>query len=192
MISNNTLFPTDKDKLISSFLYVAETLVKRRGKLSADIHRVFKIMYFADQKHLVKYGRPITTDYYDALPYGPVPSNAYEIVKTVRGETIFRRNINGLENLFEINNVKFITPKQSPDLDELSKSDFECLDESIRENYRLSFIDLTKKSHDGAWNAACTKGRVTLSFQDIAKAGGAKKAMIAYIKEQLENSYLLR
>src|SRR5690606_40518414 len=41
---------------------------------SSDIHKLMKLMYFADRDHLVKYGFPITGDMYIKLPYGPVPS----------------------------------------------------------------------------------------------------------------------
>jgi hypothetical protein len=33
-------------------------------------------------------------------------------------------------------------------MDELSKSEVECLNESIKENGGLSFIEFTNKSHD--------------------------------------------
>ena len=36
-------------------------------------HELFKILYFASQKQLVRYGYPMISDFY-AFKYGPVPS----------------------------------------------------------------------------------------------------------------------
>ncbi|MGK7345035.1 MAG: Panacea domain-containing protein [Candidatus Nitrospinota bacterium M3_3B_026] len=185
-----TAYTVNKDKLIATLLYVAQKLIQRRGKLSADIHRVFKIMYFADQESLVRYGRPISTDQYDALPYGPVPSNAYEIVKTIRGDTVFRSD--DFQGLLEVKDNKYITPLTAPDMDEFSESDLECLDESIGRHCRMNFDTLTEKSHDKAWNRAYKKGYSTLSLEEIAQDGGAGRAMLDYIREQAENSGLFK
>jgi len=45
------------------------TLLYIIGKLggTGDFHKVFKILYFADQKHLVRYGFAITDDRYIAM-----------------------------------------------------------------------------------------------------------------------------
>jgi Protein of unknown function (DUF4065) len=46
-------------------------------------------MYFADHKHLSRYGSAITDDTYIAMANGPVPSMAYDILKSLRGEGLF-------------------------------------------------------------------------------------------------------
>ena len=46
-------FKLNKEKAVNSLLFVVSQLKK------ADKHKTYKILYFADQKHLVKYGRPI-------------------------------------------------------------------------------------------------------------------------------------
>ena len=51
------MFDIDKSKAINSILFVLNEL----GDKKSDAHKVFKILYFADQKHLVTYGRPITS-----------------------------------------------------------------------------------------------------------------------------------
>ncbi|MDR0567396.1 MAG: SocA family protein [Prevotellaceae bacterium] len=66
-------------KGVEAFLYVAGWLD------SKDIHRIFKVLYFADREHLAKYGRPITSDTYVKYPYSPVPSNIYAMVNSVKG-----------------------------------------------------------------------------------------------------------
>lgn len=48
-----------------------------------DILKAVKLIYFIDRKHLVKYGRPVLGDDYYHLPWGPVPSSSYDLLKDV-------------------------------------------------------------------------------------------------------------
>jgi len=53
------MFSFNKDKSIHSVFFILNEIEE-----GCDIHKVCKILYFADQKHLVKWGRPITGDHY--------------------------------------------------------------------------------------------------------------------------------
>jgi hypothetical protein len=64
----------------------------------------------------------------------------------------------------------------------------ECLNEAIRENASLSASQLSSKSHDGAWKKR--EGR-TMSYIEIAQAGGADKSTLEYIAEDLELNEML-
>ena len=61
---------------VNAILYALAVLDKKM-----DMHKLCKILYFADQKHLSLYGRSITGDTYIAMEYGPVPSNVDDILK---------------------------------------------------------------------------------------------------------------
>lgn len=63
----------DANKSLQAVLYVVNRLKRR------DFHKIFKVLYFADRTHLIKYGRPITGDTYIAMEYGPVPSMIYDM-----------------------------------------------------------------------------------------------------------------
>ena len=152
-----------------------------------DFHKVFKILYFADQKHLAKYGSPISEDTYIAMTNGPVPSMAYDILKSLRGQGLLATHKAQFSPYFELQKSFIVKAKMRPDLDYLSESEMQCLDESIEENRSLGFLELTEKSHDAAWNNALTDGEIDLL--DIAAAGGAQHEMIEYIKENLENQF---
>ena len=133
------MFDIDKSKAINSMLFVLNQL----GAEKSDAHKVFKILYFADQKHLVNYGRPITGDTYVKMQYGPVPS--------------FLRNVsegNEKEGLINKTNKHFLTTSYQYDEEDLSESEIECLNEAIAENKDISFKKLTEKSHDSAWQNA--------------------------------------
>ena len=76
--------------------------------------------------------------------------------------------------------------KREADLDYLSQSERECLDEAISENAGLTFDQLKQKSHDTAWQEAYQSNDDLMSTVSIAKAAGANEAMLEYIIDQLE------
>jgi len=165
---------------VNTLLYIIKKL---NG--SGDFHKVFKLLYFADQKHLVKYGSAITEDSYIAMNYGPVPSLAYDILKSLRDSKPVDTIYGDVGSCFEILDKSIVHAKKEPDLDYLSVSEMACIDEAIDECKSLSFGGRTGKSHDKAWKA--TKRHGEMRLLDIASAAGAKKGMIAYIQESLEN-----
>ena len=148
-----------------------------------DFHKVFKIIYFADKRHLVEYGSPISGDFFIAMENGPVPSNIYDLFKEIR------RNLNTDKNMFNeyfsVENRYYISLKTSPDFSHLSKSDVECLEYSINENKDLDFSELTDKSHDSAYKKADINNEI--NFLEMAKDGGADEKTIKYIISISEN-----
>jgi len=166
----------DKEKAISTVLYIAEKLAK------ADLHKLSKILYFAEQKHLVKYGSPIVGDYFIAMEKGPVPSQIYDMLKTVRGDSLYKTD--EYKKYFKVEQSYILKPLVKPDLDEFSESDIECIDEAILENKDLNFRVLKEKSHGEAYNSAGLNS--TISIEKIAKEGGANKEMIDFLKEEME------
>jgi uncharacterized phage-associated protein len=172
-ISDNINFVFDEAKAISSMLYICNTLGG-----SWDKYSLLKILYFAEQRHLVTYGRPITGDSIVALKYGPVPSNSYNVIDASKVNSEY----------FELQDTVVI-PKAIMNLDCLSESDIECLNFSIEENKHLDFGRLKNKSHDSAYNYTVTQFGINakISFLDIAKSAGADEHMLDYIKSISEN-----
>ena len=162
-------FPFNREKAICSMLYICNTLGGEWDKYS-----LLKILYFAEQNHLSKYGRPITGDNIIAMDFGPVPSISYNEIKYSKINPEF----------FEITQENIVKAKQRADKELLSETDIECLDEAIEENKHLSFGDLKTKSHDAAynWTLEHLGKNSTIPYLKIAKAKGATKEMLAYIK----------
>ena len=181
-------FKFDREKALAALLFISKKLIDHLGNQGPDIHKIFKILYFADQKHLVKYGRFIIGDHYIAMGDGPVPSKMYDMVKIVRGDSLIQDTMD-LKQYFRVSN-HFVYPKQEPEMDEFSESDLECIEESLRENQNLSFNELKVKSHDSAYKNADRNDKI--SFRKMAKAAGADDAMLAYIKTLSENERILR
>jgi uncharacterized phage-associated protein len=162
-------FKIDKAKAKAALLYIATNIP------NIDTHKLYKILYFAEQTHLVKYGRPITGDAFIKMDYGPVPSYVKDKVENRIDEdgSVVKQGIH-------------ITVNEYPDMEELSESDVECLDISIIENKDKTFSQLTKESHKEAWQKASYAGRI--DSVDIAVEGNADKGIIDYINRFLENN----
>ena len=170
-----TNFPFNERKSLAAVLFVIQQLGGSVGK-----HKLAKILYFADRKHLVKYMRPIFGDDYIVMPYGPVPSRVYDGVKGEGDVVSFHEALNVK------NNIVFAT--EQADMDVLSQSDIECLQASVAENGKLSFQELVEKSHQFAYKNA--DGRV-ISVLDMAKEEGASDEVIAYIEDVMSDYQLM-
>lgn len=154
-----------------------------------DYFHIFKIIYFADRDHYAKYGQRIINDTFCALKNGPVPSTLFDAIKIVVGQRNRAENstLNIIsDSLFSSDDTYsyILSAKETPDMDELSRSDIEYLDKAIVENLNIPFGVLSDKSHDEAWKEAW-KNNQSSPINDIsmAKAGGANSAMIEYIEE---------
>ena len=93
----------DINKMKAIVLYVLnKTSDKTIGK-----HELFKILYFASQKRLVKYGRAMITDFY-ALQYGPVPMELYDYLKDENNakKLLYKDEIDMLESFDEKQDIK--------------------------------------------------------------------------------------
>lgn len=157
------------------------TLSELGGK--SDMHKLCKILYFADQRHLSKYGRSITGDTYIAMQYGPVPSNVDDILKAVRGDSFFSGYVSDLKDKLSFENRYIVRGLANPDMDELSGSDVECLSFAIEMCRDMNFGQLTELSHGLAWtNTARDRA---ISVKDILREAGDEEEYVDYIADQL-------
>ena len=173
----------DSKKLTELVLFI---LGKTGG---VDFYHAFKILYFAEMKHLAKWGSGIVPDEFCALKYGPVPTQLYDAVKELNHPFIILS-----EELSEV--IQFagedapnvLLPKREANLKYLSKSEIEALEQSIEENESLTFGQLMRKSHDEAWEEANrrTNGTNVISPVSMARVLNADDAMLEYIEEQMQ------
>ena len=172
---------------INAILYL---LSKMNGM--CDIHKMCKMLYYADQYSLANFARSITGDTYIAMPYGPVPSNIEDGFKGLRGSHYYI-TIDSLRNLSEaisFENKYHIKALQEPNKDYLSWSDIECLDYAYNKCKDLSFKQLTDMSHDIAWNETERNGEI--SVKDIMREAKCSEDYIDYVynQEQIQLSLL--
>jgi uncharacterized phage-associated protein len=157
----------DLSKAVEAILYVAHR--------NSDMYHVLKILYFADRKHLARYGRLIFGDRYVAMVHGPVPSGAYDIVKYAGGIG-FCTDGPRVKGALRMQKYK-VVPLREADARLLSESELECLNEAIQEYGPLSFDQLKAKSEDEAWRSTDENGFMsiyaiaeTLPDSDLLKA----------------------
>ncbi len=139
-------FTFDSEKALEVIIYIT------RKTAIPDVYHVGKILYLADKIHLERYGRFICGDSYSAMKHGPVPSGVYDIIKYVRGDGRFCFD-ESFRNSFGVRDDIIILCRE-PNIEMLSESDRECLDESIAKYGHLKFNVLKKKSHDKAYDDA--------------------------------------
>lgn len=161
-----------------------------------DYIKLFKILYFAQQEHLSKYGRGIVNDTFHALRLGPVPAFIYKGIQIAEGRLAQEEDFQQFCAAIAVDN-KTVKATQDADLDELSVTDLRCLKWSIDTFGYLPSKKLSEKSHDAAWAQAYNRAqddpeKDIMSLIDIARAGGANEGMIAYLRENLRLDRMLQ
>lgn len=160
------------------------------GKIGgADFYHAFKILYFAEMKHLAKWGSRIVPDEFCALKYGPVPTKLYDAVKELNHPDMsLSKELSEVIQFAGEDAPNILLPKREANLRLLSKSEIEALDQSIEENKSLTFGQLMRKSHDMAWDEANHRinGTNIISPVSMAKVLHAEEAILEYIEEQMQ------
>ncbi|MBR4535375.1 MAG: SocA family protein [Bacteroidales bacterium] len=170
------------DKAINAVLYIVKHLKR------ADFHKVFKILYFSDRNMLSMSGMMITGDTYIAMNDGPVPSNMYDILKSVRGDGYFK-DLANLAAYVAVENWDIVVAKKEPDMGKLSRMDIKVLDDSIQQYGDLSWDEIREKSHDYAWRST-TLNR-PMSIQNMMLETGCDDGFIQYVKEEMKLEKML-
>jgi uncharacterized phage-associated protein len=147
VMSNYIKFNINLDKTIEVILWFSN---KNPG---ITYHSLLKLLFYAEEYHLNKYGRPIIGDRYKAMDYGPVASMTYDFLKKNKKRKEIAHLIDDLP--FDNTGKKEIFPKRECNSYFLSKSDIEALSYSF-ENYKdYNFNDNCDKTHDHpAWKNA--------------------------------------
>lgn len=172
----------DSKKLTELVLYILE---KTGG---VDFYHTFKILYFAEMKHLAKWGCGLVPDDFCALKYGPVPTRLYDAVKELNHPQMpLARDLSEAVQFAGEDAPNVLLPKRNANRDFLSLSEIEALNTAIEENEALSFGQLMSKSHDNAWEEAnrMVNGTNRISPISMAKVLHADDSMLAYIEDQL-------
>lgn len=163
----------NKAKAINSLIFISNKIANEQG--ISDKYTALKILYFAEVKHLIKYGQLITDDTIARLKHGSTPSSSYDLLK--------EKNSDGTFNI--INNTNF-KPNKDLDIEELSESDIECLNEAILENKDLNFSQLKSKAHDKAYNIAEKLNEKYVDLQYIFEQENLSESQIRFITESYE------
>lgn len=179
---------SDNLQIIKSvLLYI---LKNGSDKIRSNVYYIVKTAFFSQQKHLVKYLCPIFKDTIMALKFGPVPSNIYDILKISRGDSKTVKYHSNDEIALVSQSIAFedetFLPKEDPDMDYLSPSSIECLDDAIKQVSDMSFDDILSATHGDEWQRAYnSSGNHIMDILEIVKEAGIHGDELNYLKENI-------
>ncbi len=130
----------DTRKIVQALNYIA---CSQYGH-TINSMKAYKLLWLADRYHLRHYGRTISGDTYYALPHGPVPMDAMNVVE---GKQTFLHD--GTESASYIRKSKRynITSLSAPRMEVFSASDIEALDLVIAAYGKKTWNELSDFSH---------------------------------------------
>ena len=161
-------------KIRAVVLYIMQSFTQ-----GVDYIKLFKILYFAQQDHLVKYGKVIVEDSFRALKHGPVPAYTYKALQIAEGKPL-DGNFDEFLSDIEVRDKKVYT-SAVPDMDYISGANKRCLDAAIAKYKDTDPYDLSDLSHDSAWEEAMTR------IQD-----DPQKNFITYVPLDEEDGLILK
>jgi hypothetical protein len=153
-------FEYDFDKVLATLVYFASN----EKVTFFDKKKALSLLFLADKTHLLRYGEPISGDYYGAPQYGAVPQNTWRRLNRFCSGNLKGRDIERLAEALRRVRVKghkfeVLVPKVKPDLDALSEVEREILDEIIEKYGDKDFNGLYDPTHPPAWNKARERNR---------------------------------
>lgn len=157
---------------------------------SRDVYHIVKAAFYAQKNHFVKYALPLFNDKIVALQFGPVPSLIYNILRVSRGDAApYRfcddRLLVRISSAIDFQDETF-SAREKADMDCLSASNIECLDEAINQVSQMGFDNLVKDTHGKEWKRAYTNDSHVMDNLNIAKENGASEEILSYLSDALE------
>jgi uncharacterized phage-associated protein len=131
-------FRFNRRKALEVILYLASRVSE------SDIYGICKLLYLVDKTSLEKYGRFVFGESYVAMGEGATPSNAYDLLKEATQSPISGLQVKGVQ----------VIALREANLDYLSESDIECLDQIISIYGKVPNWARAKDAHDAAWQKA--------------------------------------
>ena len=133
------------------------------------------MLYLADKTCLEKYGRFIFGESYFAMREGAIPSKSYDLLKQIAGKSSEELRVEG----------NAVIPLRDANLDYLSESDTECLDQTIA-IYDKNRRKMHHDAHHGAWenawnNRGDEKRSADIPVRSIAKILANSADLIDYL-----------
>ena len=168
MVIEKITLKFDEPKAIETILYLSNRITE------SCRYTICKMLYLADKVSLGKYGRFIFGESYSAMGQGATPSKAYDLLKQIAEEPIDELRVKG----------NAVIPLRDANLNHLSESDIECLDQTIT-IYDKDTPKMRTDAHDAAWEEAWdnrgSKRSADIAIQNIAKTLTDSKDLIAYL-----------
>jgi uncharacterized phage-associated protein len=157
----------------------ARFLEKEHGRMSHM--KLIKLLYLADRKALLEWGRPITFDWYFSLPHGPVLSFTLDKINTEPAPTedsYWHKYISQRQD----HEVSLLRPAP---IDQLSPAEEALLDEIYQQFGHMDQWQLRDYSHTLPEWQDPQGSRLPISISDILAAEGFSDQVIREVEEAL-------
>jgi uncharacterized phage-associated protein len=181
----------DVEKLVQAIAYFSS-----RGVTGLDKLKIVKLLFLADKQHLLEIGRPILGDWYSCMPYGPVPSQSFNVIRDVMDADPEMHPLaeDRFAEYFTIDTTRrhpALVAKKAPNLDIFSDSEVAALDSAIKTYGDMTGADLIKLTHDDPiWTVPNKKRKdgssVEIPFELFFEVNGADD-MLEFARAQQEN-----
>ncbi len=176
----------DIQRIKAVLLYILNKMPDRRR----DVYYIVKTAFCAQKNHLVEYAIPLFNDNIVALPFGPVPSLIYNILRVARGDRSPYRFCDKEVLSQVVDTISYqdesFSAKEMYDIECLSISNIKCLDAAIDEISNMGFGEIMDKTHGNEWDRAYHDGgNRIMSNLAIAKENGASDEILTYLSETL-------
>ena len=163
-------FEFNHAKAVEAILYLANKLPH------PGIYVICKLLYLADKYSLEKYGRFIFGESYFAMEEGATPSKAYDLLKAA---TVM--SVDGIQ----VQNKRVIALRP-PNLDELSDSDIECLEQIIDIPHDRMIRDSHDEAYQKSWDRRGNKKSIIIPVENIAKLFPDSEDLLDYLVNRNE------
>ena len=159
----------DQEKAVEAILYLSKRVSE------SEIYGICKLLYLVDKTSLERYGRFVFGESYVAMKEGATPFKAYDMLKKAR-----RKPIDGLK----VEGNQIIALREA-NMDCLSKSDVECLNQIIESFGKAPYLARREAAHDAAWEKAWNErgisGSSRMPIENIAAIFPCSTELIDYL-----------
>jgi hypothetical protein len=167
----------NRRKLLEAILYLIGR-GERDGQPLTQ-YQIVKSLFLADTAHLAAYGRPITFDNYAAMEFGPVPTEAYDMLKPGYSWKVkFERDGApwAREPVEHSTAFRYLRPERAANFRVLSKSDVVALHGALGRVRELGFGGTKDETHRhpaylAAWERRGTAGSVPMDYAALLVDG---------------------
>ncbi len=144
--------------------------------------KLIKLLYLADRRALLKWGRPITGDQYFWMKKGPVLSRVHDLITEGPDpgtQTAWQRLISAPVD-YEVSLLH-----EAP-TGELSAAEEQLVDEIFAEFGRMNRWEIVERCHRLPESVDIEGGAVTVKYRDILKAEHKSEIEISAIEQEIE------
>jgi len=171
-------FNANPEKILEGLVWISNQRPEK------GFHFILKAMFYADKWHLQRYGRPVFGDIYVKMPFGPVASLAYDLLKQSDfAPAELLREVEDSLTVTKEGAIPSVSARREPDETIFSGTDLECLLEALVKCDAMSFFQLSDATHEElAWVEADMNSE--MSWEKFIDADiPDRDALIEYICE---------